>query len=416
MANGQNNTPQGQSAQQPVARQPTFFIDDSAKTEPNRPTYWLIQDWLPFRALTLLGGTGGAGKGLVTIWELAAITTKPLQLPGGTSAGPYSVLYFNLEDGKEEINPRLDAAGANRQLVHLVTEWPHKLDANFFDDVRKMIKERTIALIVVDPIVRGLRDSSSAMETADLLTNWQRLALETGVAVLGIVHTNKKGAAALSDNEAVSLLLGSAAIANKARMVWLLVKDRSDEAKKTRILARVKKNITLRNDDHYYRIRYELTQVDGEDYQGNSVKVDTLRVANPERVDGDAEQAIALALRQPKSQTDEGTGSDAKKDIETAILNAVAGNNGPMYRKDAVDAAVAVTGYTEGRVSKVAGELVGQSKLKSVRLRDDANIAALFPNGDPNGAALMLPPTELEQVAASANQAESTSTISTSAT
>ena len=94
MASGQNNTPQGQSAQQPAARQPTFSINDSAKTAPNRPTYWLVPDWLPFRALTLLGGTGGAGKGLVSIRELAELT-KPRTLPDGTSTGPYNVLYFN---------------------------------------------------------------------------------------------------------------------------------------------------------------------------------------------------------------------------------------------------------------------------------------------------------------------------------
>jgi RecA-family ATPase len=69
---------------------------------------WVLPDWIPLHAVTLIAGKGGTGKSLVAQQLLSAIATGA-DFMNIRPSGQFGALYVNCEDGTDELHRRQDA-------------------------------------------------------------------------------------------------------------------------------------------------------------------------------------------------------------------------------------------------------------------------------------------------------------------
>ena len=190
------------------------------------PTSWLWQDEgrgrLPIGALALAAGREGTGKSSFGIWLAAQLTRGTL--PGMYYGKPKPVFYVAIEDSwPHTMNPRLEAAGANRDMVYrfdVVNELGDEESLSLPVDIGLLESEARrlgAALIVVDPListVAGSLDTHKERDVRKALDPLAMLAARVGMSVLGIVHFNKgKG------TDIASLITGSGAFKNVPRAI-----------------------------------------------------------------------------------------------------------------------------------------------------------------------------------------------------
>jgi hypothetical protein len=176
-----------------------------ADVEPRRVT-WLWPDWLPHGSLCVLDGDPGLGKSSLTL-ELAARLSRGEALPplSGPNLGtrPTATLLLGAEDALDyTVRPRLDAMGADCSLIHSLEafadgitgeERPVQLPADL-GRMEAFIRERGVALVVVDPLMAYLGSEYDAHKDQDVrrcLRPLAQLAGRTGCVVLLVRHLNK---------------------------------------------------------------------------------------------------------------------------------------------------------------------------------------------------------------------------------
>ncbi|QEG35118.1 AAA family ATPase [Bythopirellula goksoeyrii] len=220
---------------------------DIAPIEPE----WFWTDYIPAGAITVLDGDPGLGKSQATI-DITARCTRgdampPLSAPDLTYP-PGCVLLTNCEDDPARvIRPRLDAAGARIDRVHLLREMdgfdgaekrPVSLPGDLAT-IEVLIVEKKIILWVIDPWVAYLDGKLSMNNDSDVrrcLGQLAAMAERTGVAVLLVRHLNKK-----TGSHAIYRGGGSIGITGAARSVLMVGQDPADSD--SRILAPVKSNL-----------------------------------------------------------------------------------------------------------------------------------------------------------------------------
>ncbi len=85
-----------------------------------REIAWLWEGRFALGKITLLTGEGGVGKSMLTC-DIAARISKGISFPDGSSCPIGDCFFIAGEDGAEDtIRPRLDAAGADVDRVHLI--------------------------------------------------------------------------------------------------------------------------------------------------------------------------------------------------------------------------------------------------------------------------------------------------------
>jgi hypothetical protein len=204
-------------------------------------TWW---PYIPAGAMTLLGGMGGVGKGLISA-ALASIITRGDTFPcGREKAKRGRVLWGETEDDISRVlKPRLRAAGADLDRIDVV-------EARDFPalDLRNYIVANDIGLIVLSPMASylpKLDDANSELKVRAALQVLQDAIEDTGCALLGLMHLNKK-----SDVDAIQRLLGSVAFGNFVRAVLLAQKE-DQETGQGRIV-HAKFNNSYKGDDLIY--------------------------------------------------------------------------------------------------------------------------------------------------------------------
>ena len=97
------------------------LIVECASCIPVEPVEWLWPHRIAVGKLTLIAGEAGLGKSQVAI-AMAAAHTTGAQWPCGEGTAPLGgVIFLSAEDSAADtVVPRLMAAGANLQHVHLV--------------------------------------------------------------------------------------------------------------------------------------------------------------------------------------------------------------------------------------------------------------------------------------------------------
>ena len=233
---------------------------------------WLWPNRVPLGKLTLFVGNPDNGKSLAGTYVTATITAARSWCDETKNTLPPSeVLIFAGEDDLADTSvPRLMAAGANLDKVRFATMVSD--DPNTTQKVREMRLDKDIAaikkaltdnanirLIVIDPVSNYLGDTKMVEEQAvrRVLSPLQALASETGVAILGIMHLNKKAGL-----DAIHRIGGAMAFVGVARAVWLFAAD--TENLNIFHMLRVKKNIGERSSGLRYQIATKPVDIGGE--------------------------------------------------------------------------------------------------------------------------------------------------------
>lgn len=238
-------------ANKPKPEEPGLSLVCLADVKPEA-VKWLWPGVLALGKLTLVGGNPGVGKSQVAA-SITASVTRGEGFPGaGAVCVGGSVLFVGLEDGlADTLSPRMEAAGANLNRVHIVQGKPvYSAKGEQFNEMIDVTKDLEllrrevnrlgdVRLIIFDPINdyvgEGKQSDNSDMRKA--LVPLQTFAEELGLSVLAITHL-KKGS---GSGDPIDGFISSRAFTGVARSVFAVTKHPDDEAK--RLFIAVKNNI-----------------------------------------------------------------------------------------------------------------------------------------------------------------------------
>lgn len=188
---------------------------------------WLWPGRIPRSHVIVITGFPGVGKSTAN-YDLAARVSRQGEV----------VLVFTAEDHLAAVvRPRLEAAGADLNLVRIVT-----IPITLPDDIgrlKELVQEFEAALVIVDPLVAFIGDGVNTHRdhhVRRVLAPLADLAEATKASVVVVIHTNKG-----TGTEPLMRISGSIGFTGAARSVLLAAEDPQDERR--RILAVVKSNL-----------------------------------------------------------------------------------------------------------------------------------------------------------------------------
>ncbi len=182
---------------------------------------WLEPHILLMGALNLFVGAPDIGKTLVAVYYIAKLTREGKRVVVICREDSYGMVW----------KPRLIAAGADTDLVLCVSgvmeeedgeEHPWFLDSETHRDALRQVVDCDVALVVIDPLAdfAGSMDLNKMQDCRALLTPLNKMAQETGVAMLVLTHTTK----AIVDS-AIKSAAGSYQLMAAVQVSWLFMKD-----------------------------------------------------------------------------------------------------------------------------------------------------------------------------------------------
>lgn len=210
---------------------------------------WVWAGRIAAGKLVLIGGPPGLGKSLLTVF-IASIISNGGDWPCGEGqAAVGSAIILSAEDGvRDTIIPRLDAAGANTEKVHIIEAkmdggtrktFNLKTDVDLLEQYAKQIGD--VRVIIVDPIsaYMGGKDGNNNVEVREVLEPLAEMANRLGIAVVAITHLNKGGSG--GGKGALNRFAGSIAFVAAARAAFGVVEDAENPER--RLLLQVKNNL-----------------------------------------------------------------------------------------------------------------------------------------------------------------------------
>jgi DNA polymerase len=171
---------------------------------------WLWPDRFAIGEIGLIVGMPDEGKGQ-TLNYIAASVTRGLDWPNNEGRAPQGdvILLTAEDDVKKTVVPRLKAAGADLNRIEIV-KMMHERDPKDGKQIKRMfslitdlgrLREKIIArgnvkLVEIDPVSAylglGKVDSYRTSDVRAVLGPLKDLAEELAVAIIGIMHFNKK--------------------------------------------------------------------------------------------------------------------------------------------------------------------------------------------------------------------------------
>ena len=172
-------------------------------------------------------------------------------MPTGEGVDPAGVVILNAEDGLDDtVRPRLDAAGADCERVHL-WDWQSVLPRlpDCADWLGDRVVEHDVKLVILDTLTTFLAsgiDSHRDQDVRRALTPLVKMASKSGAAVLAVRHLNKS-----QQSSAMQRGMGSMAFTGLARAVWHAGPHPDEDAM---VLAAVKNNLARNAHAMRYRV------------------------------------------------------------------------------------------------------------------------------------------------------------------
>jgi AAA domain len=211
------------------------------------PVDWLWPGRVAIGKLTLIAGEPGLGKSQVALAMVAAVTTGGAWPCGEGRAPLGNVIILAAEDGAADtMVPRLEAAGADRRRVHIVSavrdDAGHRafnLAADLELLKQKICEVGNVQMVVIDPISSylGARiDSHNNTAVRGTLEPVCEMADRLHVAIVAITHQPKGTGTA-----AMHRFIGSIAFVAAARAAYIVTRDPDDENR--RLFLPVKNNL-----------------------------------------------------------------------------------------------------------------------------------------------------------------------------
>ena len=221
---------------------------------------WLWKDQFALGKLGLIGGLPDKGKGLISAYMAGCVTTVNLEWPCGEGKAPQgNVIWFTAEDDiGDTVKPRLVAVGADLDRVHIMQmiknpnggERMFNLATDLPALEAKIDQIGDVQLVLIDPVTSylgvGKLNTSSTTDVRGILGPLVKLAERKQVAIVGIMHFNKKA----DVTNAMLRIADSLAYVAAARHVYVVV----DDAENTHMRLFVKAKNNLAPDK--YALRY----------------------------------------------------------------------------------------------------------------------------------------------------------------
>ncbi len=243
-------TPWNMNVEVPVRKTGRFHLI-KASTLKYMPVDWIWEKRIAAGKITVIDGDPGTGKSGLTL-DVAARLSRGSQWPDGSPAYAASdtIVINGEDDPNDTIMPRLVAAGADCERVHVVTGDQNRLPSlpDSLGDLEELVTSVQARLLIIDPIMAFLSttiSSSSDQEVRRALTPLAAMASRTGCAVIVVRHLNKK-----VEHSALQRGGGSMGIIGAARLGFLLTKDKTQKGRS--ILSPTKSNLSALADTRAY--------------------------------------------------------------------------------------------------------------------------------------------------------------------
>ncbi len=225
------------------------FIVPEVAGIPPRP--WLLGRWLMRRTLTLAIAPGGTGKSALMVAVALSLATGREILGKTLWYGPKRVWLWNLEDDGDELSRQLAACALHHGFENgdydgrlFVNDAGSSLRTAFKgpngllidDDVNAALiaelKAKAIDVVIIDPFVssHGADENDNGQIDA-IAKRWAAIARDVGCAVF-LVHHSRKLSGQQVDADASR---GASALTNAARIVLVINRMASEDAKKAGI-------------------------------------------------------------------------------------------------------------------------------------------------------------------------------------
>jgi hypothetical protein len=208
---------------------------------------FLIEPFLIDAGFQLLVGREGVGKGLTVAYLIARITKN-----GGDDGVPSHVgMIVNEDSLRRQLKPRLVAAGADPDKVHLITRPKQASDDHEVQAavdlpadigfLERWIKKHSLRLLVIDPLMSVVGKEADAAREADMrdmLEPLLALGDRLGCLILGLMHFNKNTGADILDR-----IMNSKAFSAVSRHTLMVGYDPSDVEGRRIMLCSFKSNV-----------------------------------------------------------------------------------------------------------------------------------------------------------------------------
>jgi putative DNA primase/helicase len=215
----------------------------------------------------IIAGEPGLGKSLIAAYMTATVSTGGKWWGDEGKARRGDVIYISAEDGAADtIRPRLEAAGARLDRVHVieqVNDYCGSRPFNLLTDLGQLDQVlqglRKPRLLIIDPLNACLSppdnyrfNPNSVTQVRALLGRLEALAVKHRVAVVCVSHLTKA-----KSGSPLARMTGSFAFGAAARSVFTVTRKQDDPNQ--RVFAPAKNNLGADDNPLAFRIEQRLT-------------------------------------------------------------------------------------------------------------------------------------------------------------
>lgn len=250
---------------------------------------WLWPGRFPLETVSMLVGDPGLGKSMVTLGVAATVSNGgrwPIHGEGEAPVGEV-VLVSGEDSPSNTIRPRLEAAGANLDRIHVLdgieeaneegglVKRPWSL-TDLPELERLLDRLPNCRLLVIDPVSAYLAgtDSHKNADVRTLLAPLGELAARHHLAVVCVSHLNK------SQGPAAYRVTGSLAFVAAARAVYVVAKDKADPRR--RLIVPIKTNLAADATGMAYQIGTDGTGTPRIEWEPGAIEIDAETALAPD--------------------------------------------------------------------------------------------------------------------------------------